>query len=46
MVSNLTFKELRKQDAGFDERIPTLEEAIELVKDRAKLVVELKSIKS
>ena len=46
MVSNLTFKELKKQDAGFGGRIPTLEEAIELVKDRAKLVVELKSIKS
>jgi len=42
VVSKLTFNELRKLDAGFGERIPTLEESVELVKGKAKLVVEIK----
>ena len=36
------FEALRRLDAGRGERIPTLDEVVELVGDRAELVVELK----
>ncbi|HEU4631979.1 MAG TPA: glycerophosphodiester phosphodiesterase family protein [Gemmatimonadaceae bacterium] len=41
-VADHTFAALRTLDAGRGERIPTLEEVIELVGDRAELVIELK----
>ncbi len=41
-VKDLTFAQLRKLDAGQGERIPSLEEVVELLKGRAHLVVELK----
>jgi len=41
-VHQMSFSELRKLDAGKGERIPTLQEVIDLVKGRVGLVVELK----
>ncbi len=41
-VNQTNFDELRKLDAGKGERIPTLQEVIDLVKGRAGLVIELK----
>jgi glycerophosphoryl diester phosphodiesterase len=41
-VQDLTFAELRRLDAGLGERIPSLEEVVDLVKNKAHLVVELK----
>ena len=41
-VHQTSFSELRKLDAGKGERIPTLQEVIDLVKGRVGLVVELK----
>ena len=41
-VKDLTFSELRRLDAGEGERIPSLDEALEMVKGRAQLIVELK----
>jgi glycerophosphoryl diester phosphodiesterase len=41
-VADHSFAALRALDAGLGERIPTLEEVIELVGDRAELVIELK----
>lgn len=41
-VSSLTFEELRRLDAGFGEKIPTLDEAVKRVRGKAKLVVEIK----
>jgi len=41
-VRDLTFNEVRRLDAGKGERVPTLEEALEAVKGRAKLVIEIK----
>jgi len=41
-VHRTSFSELRKLDAGEGERIPTLQEVIDLVKGRVGLVVELK----
>lgn len=41
-VRDLTFAELRKLDAGKGERLPSLEEVIDLVRGRAHLVVEVK----
>ncbi len=41
-VRNLTFEEIRRLDAGLGERIPSLEEMVDLVVGRAHLVVEAK----
>lgn len=41
-VGNYTLKEIKKLDAGKGGKIPTLEEVIDLVKGRVKLIVELK----
>jgi len=41
-VHQMSFSELRKLDAGEGERIPTLQEVVDLVKGRVGLVVELK----
>lgn len=41
-VAEHDFAALRALDAGKGERIPTLEEVIELIGDRAELVIELK----
>ena len=41
-VHQMTYNELSKLDAGKGERIPTLQEVIDLVKGRVGLVVELK----
>jgi len=41
-VRDLTFNEIRRLDAGKGERVPTLEEVLEAVKGRARLVIEIK----
>jgi len=41
-VKDMTLKELKKLDAGLGERIPTLEEVVQLVRGKAQLVVEMK----
>ncbi|MBW1917841.1 MAG: glycerophosphodiester phosphodiesterase [Deltaproteobacteria bacterium] len=41
-VKDLTWDELQRLDAGQGERIPALEEVVDLVRSRAHLVVELK----
>ena len=41
-VHQMTYSELSKLDAGKGERIPTLQEVIDLVKGRVGLIVELK----
>jgi glycerophosphoryl diester phosphodiesterase len=41
-VSSLPFEEIRRLDAGKGERIPTLQEVIDLVRGKVRLVVELK----
>jgi len=41
-IRNLTFAEVRSLDAGKGERVPTLAEVLEVVKDRAILLIELK----
>jgi glycerophosphoryl diester phosphodiesterase len=41
-VAERTFAELRALDAGGGERIPTLDEVVELVDGRCELVIELK----
>ena len=43
-VGSLTLDELRKLDAGMGERIPTLQEAIDYLKDKAVLQIELKGV--
>ncbi len=42
LVKDLTLQELKKLDAGNGEKIPTLDEVINLVKNRIGLVVEIK----
>jgi glycerophosphoryl diester phosphodiesterase len=42
LVAHKTLAELKELNAGKGERIPTLGEVLELAKDRAKFVVELK----
>jgi glycerophosphoryl diester phosphodiesterase len=42
-VRDLTFAELRELDAGRGERLPSLEEVVDLVNGRAHLVVEVKA---
>jgi len=39
---DLTLKEIRRLDAGKGERIPTLREIIDLVRDRADLLIDVK----
>ena len=41
-ITALTLEELKRWNAGQDERIPTLEEAIDLVRGRSGLYIELK----
>ena len=41
-IRNLTFAEIRSLDAGKGERVPTLAEVLEVVKDKAILLIELK----
>ena len=41
-IKDMSLFELKKLDAGLGEQIPTLEEVIELVKDKIRLVVEIK----
>ena len=41
-VRDLSFNELRKLNAGKGERIPTLEEAIDIVRGKCGLIVEIK----
>ena len=41
-VSDLSLAEIRRFDAGLGERVPVLEEAIELARGRAQLYIELK----
>jgi len=41
-VRDLTFAEVRSLDAGQGERVPTLAEVLEVVRDRAILLIELK----
>jgi len=41
-IKDLTLQELKELDAGKGERIPTLQEAIDCVKDRCGLYIELK----
>lgn len=45
LVKNYTLKELKKLDAGNNEKIPTLQELIKLVKNKSNLVIELKKSK-
>jgi glycerophosphoryl diester phosphodiesterase len=41
-VRDLTFEEIRKLDAGQGEKVPSLEEMVDLVQGRAHLIIELK----
>src|SRR6056297_2287931 len=41
-VSEKSFDELRKLDAGMGEKIPTLQEVLDLIDKRAKVNIELK----
>ncbi|RLI04269.1 hypothetical protein DRO26_04925, partial [Candidatus Bathyarchaeota archaeon] len=41
-VENMSLNELKKLDAGMNEKIPILEEVVETIKGKVKLVVELK----
>ena len=41
-VKNMTLEELKRLDEGMGERVPTLEEVAQLVKGKAKLVIEIK----
>lgn len=41
-LTDYTFDRLRKLDAGRGERIPTLQEVVDLVRGRARLIIELK----
>jgi glycerophosphoryl diester phosphodiesterase len=42
LVNSFTFDEIRKLDAGKGEKIPTLQELLDLVKGKVKLHIELK----
>ena len=46
LVKNYTLRELKKLNAGNDEKIPTLQELINLIKGKAKLVIELKKARN
>ncbi len=43
-VSELTFEEIRKLDAGKGEKVPTIEEIMDVVKGKVKLILELKEV--
>lgn len=43
-VADFTFNELRKLDAGQGEKVPTLNEVIELVNRQVPIIVELKAV--
>lgn len=43
LLSELSFAELRALDAGHGQRIPTLDEALKLIDQRARINIELKS---
>lgn len=45
-VKNFNFNELKKLDAGKNEKIPTLQEVIDFVKGKIKLIIELKGLKT
>ncbi len=45
-VSDLSWKELRRLDAGLGEPLPVLEEVVALVRGRAHLFIELKDPKA
>jgi glycerophosphoryl diester phosphodiesterase len=42
LVSELTLKEIKRLDAGKGEKIPTLEEALDFLDNRVKILIELK----
>jgi glycerophosphoryl diester phosphodiesterase len=42
-VHEMTLKDIKQLDAGGGEKVPTLQEVIDLVKGKAKFVIELKS---
>lgn len=42
LVSKLTLKEIKRLDAGKGEKIPTLEEALDLLDEKVKILIELK----
>lgn len=44
LLAHHSFRELRRLDAGMGERIPTLEEVLDLVGRRVPVVIELKNI--
>ena len=46
LVKNYTLRELKKLNAGNDEKIPTLQELINLIKYKSKLVIELKKARN
>lgn len=46
LVKNFTLKELKRLDAGNKEKMPTLQELISLVKNKAEIVIELKDGKN
>lgn len=41
-VTDLSLTQIKRFDAGLGEQVPTLDEVIELARDRAKLYIELK----
>jgi|ETNmetMinimDraft_2_1059921.scaffolds.fasta_scaffold41234_2 glycerophosphoryl diester phosphodiesterase len=43
-IKDLTFKQLRKFDAGKGQKIPSLQEVIDLFADKITLVIELKAL--
>ncbi len=42
-VKDMTLDQLRKLDAGLGEKIPTLEEVLDIIKDKAILIIEIKA---
>ena len=46
LTSKYTLKELKKLNAGRNEKIPTLQEYINLLKNKAMMVIELKNSKN
>ncbi len=45
-VKNLTLREIKKLDAGKGERVPTLQEVIDIIKNKVFLLIELKTSKT
>ena len=46
LVSKFTLKQLKKLDAGRKQKIPTFQEYIHLLKNKAVMVIELKKVKN